>query len=228
MRELLNRNDQVKPVENLLDIGCGDGTKTSMYAQILGAEVIRGVDLSDESIKKASKQFPVKKVDMECDTLPYQDESFDFVICDEVLEHLKNIFWALGEADRVLKTGGHLLITVPNLAALHNRILLFFGRQPICVRVPGPHIRGFTHSEFRKLLLSNSNFYLVDGIGSSLYPIPPPLSEFLAKLFPGISAYVLYLLKKKAHFEQASQWLHLTEYGDSTMTHYRTIAKLNA
>ncbi len=45
-----------------------------------------------------------------------------------ILEHPKNIFLKLSEMDSVLKIGGHLIIRIPKLAALHNRFFSLFGR----------------------------------------------------------------------------------------------------
>jgi 2-polyprenyl-3-methyl-5-hydroxy-6-metoxy-1,4-benzoquinol methylase len=63
--------------------------------------------------------------------LPYGDSSFDRALCLDVLEHLpfEQQSLALSELYRVLKPGGELLVSVPNLAHLQSRIhFLFLGR----------------------------------------------------------------------------------------------------
>src|SRR6058998_2525147 len=57
----------------------------------------------------------------------------------QVFEHLKNVWLPMSEIARVLCAGGHLVFSVPNLASLHNRALLAFGRQPTSIRTFGPH-----------------------------------------------------------------------------------------
>lgn len=52
--------------------------------------------------------------------MPLEDASFDTVLCVEVLEHVPYPAKALSEIFRVLRPGGHLILTVPHLGYLHN------------------------------------------------------------------------------------------------------------
>lgn len=198
VEDLLRTVKKSLVVTRLLDIGCGEGRRTLRYANYLGVtpDNIRGVDISEELITDSRKHFRVERVDIEVDLLPFPDEFFDLVILNQVLEHLKNIRWVMQETDRVLKKGAYCLIGVPNLAALHNRILLLFGAQPVCMHVMGPHIRGFTHLAMIDFLKTNSHFRIVKHTGSSLYPLPPPLSEVLARRLTSLSVYPFYLIRK--------------------------------
>jgi glycosyltransferase involved in cell wall biosynthesis/SAM-dependent methyltransferase len=55
----------------------------------------------------------------ECDRFPYDDASFDTVICGELVEHLPtDPMFLMSEINRILKPGGHLLLTTPNAASL--------------------------------------------------------------------------------------------------------------
>ena len=54
--------------------------------------------------------------------LPYPDKSFDLVVLTEVIEHLENHRAALGEVARVLRPGGHLILTTPNIMRLDSRL----------------------------------------------------------------------------------------------------------
>jgi len=62
--------------------------------------------------------------------LPDNDGSFDLVFLGEVLEHMIYPNEFLAEAARVLRVGGLILLSTPNLASWHNRILLAFGYSP--------------------------------------------------------------------------------------------------
>jgi SAM-dependent methyltransferase len=65
--------------------------------------------------------------DIETDEFPYPDASFDVVVFSELIEHLSmNPVWALSEIHRVLKPGGHVIITTPNALSLER--LSFFLR----------------------------------------------------------------------------------------------------
>jgi len=98
----------------LLDIGCGDGSTTMAYARLFGISTqnIKGVEGLEGHWNKAAEKFAVYRMDVEKEPLPFAEESFDLIVCNQVLEHLKNIFLPLSEMDRVMKIGGHLLVGI--------------------------------------------------------------------------------------------------------------------
>lgn len=208
----------VAKADSLLDVGCGNGAKTARYAGDLGvpAENVYGIDIFDRYVDMAGKRLHAMKLDLERDPFPFTDERFGLVICNQILEHLKNMFLPLSEMERVVRTGGYLAIGVPNLAALHNRLLIFLGRQPVCNAITGPHVRCFAHKAFLEFLASNRNFELIFTTGSSLYPFPYPLVKTGARLFPGLSAYTFYLLKKIKHDPHNSVW-RVDSIGDTNL-----------
>jgi SAM-dependent methyltransferase len=203
--------------ESLLDLGCGDGEWTLRLARRLEIPTQRvyGTEIAAPPAAASDASFKIFKADLESDTLPLEDQSIELVAANQVLEHLKEVFFCLAECERVLKTGGHLALGTPNLSGLINRAYLLIGRQPQCMEFPGPHVRGFTYRAFSAFLRSNPAFELVRTRGSSLYPFPPPLLESGAKLAPGWSAYCFYLLKKVEH-RPRSAWLKWTEILDAS------------
>lgn len=197
------------PVSNtLLDIGCAEGTKTIQYAKMLSVpmERVYGIELKPKYVNLAQEQFEVLNINLEHDTFPFQDQEIEVIICNQILEHLKNIFLPLSEMDRILKIGGHLIIGIPNIAALHNRFFILFGRQPSCSTIEGPHVRSFTHKEFLKFIKKNTNFEVQSIGAATLYPLPYPVVKYCAKYFPGLSSYTFYLLKKTDHNPNNCGW----------------------
>ncbi|MBC8061624.1 MAG: methyltransferase domain-containing protein [Clostridiaceae bacterium] len=98
----------------VLELGCGDGS--FWYKNIdkipKGWEITL-TDFSQGMLRDAKKTlenkkvtFQFKKVDAE--DIPYEDESFDAVICNHVLSHVSDIDKVLGEIYRVTKDGGHI------------------------------------------------------------------------------------------------------------------------
>lgn len=203
--------DMVKKVpksNTLLDIGCAEGTKTIQYANMLSIplEKVYGIETKPEYVKLAQEHFKIINVNLEHDTFPFQDQEVEVIICNQIMEHLKNIFLPLSEMDRVLRIGGHLIIGIPNLAALHNRIFILFGRQPSCNVIMGPHIRCFTHKGFLEFIKQNTNFELQAISAATLYPFPYPVVQYCAKYFPGLSSYTFYLLRKINHNPDNCGW----------------------
>ncbi len=103
----------------VLDAGCGEGVLVEEFA---GRLDIEGVDAhySSDRVRSASLT-----------SLPYADASFDRALCLDVLEHLtfEEQPRALAELHRVLRPGGELLVSVPNLAHLQSRVhFLLAGR----------------------------------------------------------------------------------------------------
>jgi len=97
--------------------------------------------------------------DLDNDALPFADEFFDVVIFTEVLEHVfAPPSRVLGEMFRILRPGGSLVISVPNIAALHKRIKLLFGLTPlpppdIQMQKDWVHGHGHLHEYTRKELV---------------------------------------------------------------------------
>jgi ubiquinone/menaquinone biosynthesis C-methylase UbiE len=103
----------------VLDAGCGEGVLVDEYADRLA---IQGIDPNYGSDRVRTGSLT---------ELPFADASFDRALCLDVLEHLtfEEQPRALAELFRVLKSGGDLLVSVPNLAHLQSRIhFLLVGR----------------------------------------------------------------------------------------------------
>jgi ubiquinone/menaquinone biosynthesis C-methylase UbiE len=157
---------------------------------------VYGIDLNNDFVSNCKKVFNATVVDLETEILPYDNDMFDLVICNQVLEHLKSYNKVIDELTRVTKTNGFILIGIPNLAHLINRIYLLFGIQPMCIAMDSSHIRAFTHRSFVKLLDSLNKIKLIDVEGSIMYPLPFFLAKVFARHFVGFSGYVCYLLQK--------------------------------
>ena len=104
--------DSTGPAERVLDAGCGEGVLVQEYAGRLNIEGI-DANYSSDLVRLGSLT-----------ALPYADGSFDRAMCLDVLEHLtfEEQPRALMELGRVLRPGGQLLVSVPNLAHLQSRV----------------------------------------------------------------------------------------------------------
>ena len=75
--------------------------------------------------------FPMQNLDVERDTFPYADESFDVALCCELIEHLtEDPLHMLIELNRVLKWGGLVIVTTPNIASAFSIQEAMAGSSP--------------------------------------------------------------------------------------------------
>jgi hypothetical protein len=96
----------------------------------------------------------------------------------------------------VLKVGGYFILSTPNLASLHNRLLLLLGRQPTPVKVISEHIRGFTTRELKNFIQINPCFKVIEVCGSGFYPFMPVVGEKIARVFPSLAVYTILVIQK--------------------------------
>ncbi len=101
----------------LLDLPAGDGVNSRGMAAA-GFEVVAG-DLFPEDVE--GDGFTVAKVDLNR-PLPFADEHFDGILFSEGIEHLDAQLACLGEIARILKPGGMLIVTTPNVLHLEGRL----------------------------------------------------------------------------------------------------------
>lgn len=144
--------DLIREGENVLEVDCGPG----MLAQRLqdkGANVT-ATDLSLVAVERArQKGLNVSQVSLDDGSLPFSDGSFDAVVSDSAIEHLFFTREGLAECVRVLRTGGRLVVLLPNIAHWRYRLWLLGGRFPYIKDSPTDptHIRFFTLPEARRL-----------------------------------------------------------------------------
>jgi len=102
---------------HVLDVPAGRGAMSRWLAE-RGFEVAAG-DLYPEIFEAPG--IPVQRADLN-QQLPFADESFDYVVCIEGLEHLENPHQAVREFARVLRRGGRVVVTVPNVLNVEERV----------------------------------------------------------------------------------------------------------
>ena len=101
--------DRLGDVSNLtcLDVGCSIGIITRLLGSYFKSST--GVDVDGFAIKKARNQKRINNISFfvsKEDKLPFKDESFDVVICNQVYEHVKDPKILMKEIKRVLMKGG--------------------------------------------------------------------------------------------------------------------------
>lgn len=109
---LLQEASNLNP-ESILDVGCGEGFTLEKLRKAKIGKKLEGVDFLDRAIELGKKEHPKLKLKQgSIYDLKYKDNSFDLVICSEVLEHIDDPEKGLQELVRVSKK--YVLLSVPN------------------------------------------------------------------------------------------------------------------
>ena len=115
----LSRLD-LRPGSRLLDVGCGSGGPALHLVRRAGCQVV-GVDLSEEAVAEATRlaheaSLETRSSFLQADAreaLPFENDTFDALICIDAINHLPDRARVLGDWARLLRPGGRLLFTDP-------------------------------------------------------------------------------------------------------------------
>jgi ubiquinone/menaquinone biosynthesis C-methylase UbiE len=195
-----------KQILSCLDIGCGGGSDLSIISKFHPQAELFGIDFGDWNSEKLRKlNIKPFSVNVEKDKLPFDNNSIDFVIANQFLEHTKEVFWINHEIFRCLKIGGFLFLGVPNILSFHNRILMNFGYHPTQHKLTSAHVRPFSKKDvFSFYKEIGSPFCRIKGFwGAQFYPFPKPIARILSWAFPNLSFSIFFLLQKTAEYNAA-------------------------
>ncbi len=211
--------------KKILEIGCGAGGGTLYLKSLLEPKEIIGVDISKTAVEKTQKKGIVAHtINVSEERLPFKDEVFDLVVSFEVIEHVFDTGSFIEEIKRVLKPGGTLFISTPNLAWWANKLLLTFGYQPANTEVdlehatigkpkmfpqgtPAGHIHVFTKKSMKEFLkihdiyvhktiaISYEHIYTSSFAKNSILRIFYACDKILSPFFG--EAFTVYIGKKR-------------------------------
>ena len=148
-----------RPGEAWLDFGCGDGRTSGLWLRDRGCRYV-GADVSASGVEEARSLDLDARVVSDASKLPFDDGEFSGVLAVEVLEHVFEPLGAVCEFHRLLKPGGVLFVSLPNVAYWRRRLeLLLLGRfdplgDDLSIEQPwrDPHIRFFTPKTLGRML----------------------------------------------------------------------------
>jgi 2-polyprenyl-3-methyl-5-hydroxy-6-metoxy-1,4-benzoquinol methylase len=197
VRELLFK----RPRGALLDVGCYDG---QFLSQILDTQAQRvvGLDVSHGALR-AARCRGVRGVRAQVEArLPFATGSFATVVAAEVIEHVFDTQAVLDELARVLRPGGWLVITTPNLVALSGRAQLVLGRSPHNVEFDASagtsgHIRYFTF-ETLELLLTRAGLRPLGRWTNVVHFSVLGSSDLIGRLRPSLGHTLISVSQKQA------------------------------
>ncbi len=192
----------------ILDAPCGDGAVCERIAA-MGSFLVVGADVDPAPGDRPSSatggcrcRYAVANLDS---PLPWRDSSFDLVVCVEGIEHLEDAFAFCREVHRIVRPGGCLLVTTPNILSIRSRIRYFgsgfYTQDPRPLdessRHPLHHVGLRTFWEWR-YLLHTCGFALVHATHTHIKPI----SAVYAVWGPFIRAYTRIAMRKEKNAAQ--------------------------
>jgi len=171
--------DEIKPGSTFLDFGCSTGY-FGKYLKDTKNCTVYGVEIS-EDIEQARKVLDgVYSFDLD-GLWPEEiyERKYDYLFYGDVLEHLKDPGLALQKSKKLLKPGGKIFVSIPNVAHLSIRLELLTGSfryEPMGI-LDNTHLKYFTLSTFNKL--ANDSGYKVAKVDFTVNEYP---KEIVRKL----------------------------------------------
>lgn len=135
---------------HVLDVGCGDGFFGERAQRERGCHVT-GIDVSETALERARQRgLTARSADLSR-PLPFENNSFDYVVASEVIEHVPHSEELLKEAMRISRKG--VILSIPNTGFWKYRLQLLSGRFPKQWIVhPWEHLRFWTMEDFKETL----------------------------------------------------------------------------
>lgn len=199
----------------LLDLGCDDGVWTMKLAGEIGATEVHGVEVVEEQARQAIlRGVRVVSADLNLPLKDLPSNSFDVVHANQVIEHVSSVDLFVSEVYRLLKPGGHAVVSTENGSSWHNVFAAFMGWQifsltnvsslkaglgnPFAIQRGGtPYTGTWTHKtvfNYRGLIemFETHGFSRVEIAGAGYFPLPAALG----RMDPRHSAFITALARK--------------------------------
>jgi ubiquinone/menaquinone biosynthesis C-methylase UbiE len=135
----------------LLEIGCAEGFMTSELAGKVPHVIASDISLSYLRRAKARASC-ARFARLDIHNIPFDDDTFDCIVCAEVLEHTLSPFKALNEMHRVLRPGGSLVISVPNGMTLPRVFIHVFRRKKSMLSYTNAHLNFYDTGSLLQIL----------------------------------------------------------------------------
>lgn len=136
--------------ESLLDVGGAEGYKAALVRSLFKKNVL-SCDISSEACNRAKEIYNIDSKQVDIHQLPFDDNSFDVVLCSETLEHVPDFQQANHELIRVCRKA--VVITVPHEPEAKIR-------RNIEEKIPHAHIHSLNSDSFNFILPKVSKIYI--------------------------------------------------------------------
>lgn len=170
-----------------LDLGCGTGSLSNIIARNFSKVI--ALDPDKKSLNKARELYKIPNLEFkqaEAEAIPLADNSIDFLLCSEVLEHVDNLEKSLREIKRVCKPNIKFFITVPSIDGIFNNFFSEIG-----------HSDSSQYERHKRLPFSKKNIMKL--LGNNDFQIEKIYYSkiFLTEIFGGLTKFLHNLKKGK-------------------------------
>jgi len=203
----------------ILEIGCGMGTHAELFCKNVKNLDYTGIDITKRAVDITKKRFEIRNlsgkiIEADAESMPFENESFDYVWSWGVIHHSKNTEKIISEIWRVLKPGGKCNIMIYNKNSLRYYLYGGFFKGIICGKfitknlheinmefTDGFFARHFTKRELQSILERNNfkitNIYTLPETDHLPFPGGYRLKTLNMNLFNSI---INFLVKKFGWF----------------------------
>lgn len=152
----------------VLDVGCGNGYLSALLAE--RGFAVTGVERRDGYTKPFPDSVALIEADLE-NGLPDTGRLYDYILCADILEHLRSPRCLLQQLHRITRPGGSLIASLPNSGNIYFRLNILAGRFPQDDKglFDRTHLRFYMWRGWKELLESTG--WKVSAIRSSGIPV---------------------------------------------------------
>ena len=209
-----------KTVSKILDTGTGTGDFIEVLKEVFPKAKITGIDPNTESLQEAAIKYPeLTFAEMNAEKLEFTDNSFDLASISMALHHLPDIQKALKEMQRVVKTGGWIIINElfsDNLNPAEEVHKMFHHFRSKIDRLTGvSHNETFKKDEIRSIV-NASGIDILSDFENHLGPVSLTESNELEKR---VEKLKLHLEKIKSRPEYDILKLQIEEFRQAALKH---------
>lgn len=144
---------------NILDVGCATGNNGKWLKENKNINFLSGIEIDEKMGKTAEKIYDkllignIEHIDL---ATVFQNHNFDFIILGDVLEHLVDPWATLSTLTDLLKPGGKIIISLPNIQHLNTFYNLYIKGEWVYNQrgiYDKTHLRWFTKKNIEQLIL---------------------------------------------------------------------------
>jgi ubiquinone/menaquinone biosynthesis C-methylase UbiE len=133
--------------ERILDIGCGTSKILAAFPQAIG------LDISYNKLRY-NLSLGNELINADLKDICFKDESFDTVICSEVIEHIEKDYGIFQEMTRIIKSDGVLILGTPDYSTFSWNLIEWFYKRIIPGGYGDEHITRYNKEELVRLMES--------------------------------------------------------------------------